>query len=137
MEKFPGIWQIGIGEAWRRLFAKLVLKTCGQDAAVACGNNNLCAGLKAGIEGGIHAIQQIWDSHNNEEEWGFLLVDAKNAFNKLNRTLMLWTVRHLWPSGARFAFNCYKHHSTLILRSSNINDMAKFQVKKASLKKMY
>ena len=84
----------------------------------------MCAGLKAGIKGGIHAIQQIWDDNNNDDEWGFLLVDAKNAFNELNRTLMLWTVRHLWPSGAKFAFNCYKHHSTLIIRSSKIEDMA-------------
>ena len=29
---------------------------------------------------------------------------------------MLWTVRHRWPSGARFAFNCYKHWAQLLLR---------------------
>ena len=30
--------------------------------------------------------------------------------------LMLWTVRHVWPSGARFVFNCYKQWATLIVR---------------------
>ena len=29
---------------------------------------------------------------------------------------MIWTVRHLWPAGARFAFNCYKHWSQNLLR---------------------
>ena len=29
---------------------------------------------------------------------------------------MLWTVRHRWPDGARFAFNCYKHWAQLLLR---------------------
>ena len=29
---------------------------------------------------------------------------------------MLWTVRHRWPAGARFAFNCYRHAAQLILR---------------------
>ena len=29
---------------------------------------------------------------------------------------MLWTVRHLWPAGAIFAFNCYKHWAQLLLR---------------------
>ena len=29
---------------------------------------------------------------------------------------MLWTVRHLWYNGARFAFNCYRHQSLLIMR---------------------
>ena len=52
-----------------------------------------------------------------EAEWGFLLVDARNrnAFNEGNRTAMLWTIRHRWPSGARFAFNC--HHATLVIRT--------------------
>jgi hypothetical protein len=27
-------------------------------------------------------------------------MDAKNAFNEQNRTAMVWTVRHEWPSGA-------------------------------------
>ncbi len=29
---------------------------------------------------------------------------------------MLWTVRHEWLSGARFAFNCYRHWATLVIR---------------------
>ncbi len=32
---------------------------------------------------------------------------------------MLWTVRHKWPSGARFTFNCYKHWTTLVVRTGN------------------
>jgi hypothetical protein len=50
---------------------------------------------------------------------GVLLVDAKNAFNEQNWISMLYTVRHEWPSGARFVFNCYKHWATLVLRSNN------------------
>ena len=29
---------------------------------------------------------------------------------------MLWAVRHEWPSGAQFTFNCYCHWSTLVVR---------------------
>ena len=29
---------------------------------------------------------------------------------------MLWTIRHEWPAGARFAFNCYRHWATLVIR---------------------
>ena len=28
---------------------------------------------------------------------------------------MLWTVRHHWPAGARFSFNCYRHWAQLLL----------------------
>ena len=27
---------------------------------------------------------------------------------------MMWTVRHCWPAGARFAFNCYRHWAQLL-----------------------
>ena len=37
------------------------------------------------------------------------LVDARNGFNELSRLAMLWTGRHRWTAGERFAFNCYKH----------------------------
>ena len=28
---------------------------------------------------------------------------------------MLWAVRHEWPSGAQFMFNCYRHWATLVV----------------------
>jgi hypothetical protein len=64
-------------------------------------------------------MKQLWELHQQEEEWRFLLIDAKNAFNEQNRTGMLWTVRHKWLSGARFVFNCYKHWATLVIRKNN------------------
>jgi hypothetical protein len=79
------------------------------------GVDQLCAGLKAGIEGGIHAMRLLWDTHSAKEESGFLLMDAKNAFNEGNRTAMCWTIRHPWPSGARYTFNCYRHWLTLAI----------------------
>jgi hypothetical protein len=45
-----------------------------------------------------------------------LLVDARNGFNELGRKAMLWTVRHRWAAGSRFAFNCYRHSGQLIVR---------------------
>jgi hypothetical protein len=81
-----------------------------------CGIHQLCAGLEAGIEAGILTIKELWKQHMEEEEWGFLLVDASNAFNKLNRTAMSWTIRHEWLSGARFVFNCYRHWATLVIQ---------------------
>ena len=44
------------------------------------------------------------------------LIDSRNGFNELSRLEMLWTVRHLWPVGARFTFNCYRHWAQLLLR---------------------
>ena len=47
---------------------------------------------------------------------GITLVDSCNGFNNLSRLAILWTVRHCWPSGAKFASNCYKAWAQLLLR---------------------
>ena len=51
-----------------------------------------------------------------EDLAGCLLADAANGFNNLSRLAMLWTVAHRWPQASRFAFNCYRHFSQLVIR---------------------
>ena len=68
-------------------------------------DDQLCAGLKEGINGAIHRVQAFGDKHLTTENWEFFFVYAKNAFNEINQVGMLCTVRHLWPSRARFVFN--------------------------------
>ena len=47
---------MGIGETLRRDLAKLVMRAAGDQAKTACGNLQLCAGLKSGIEGATHDV---------------------------------------------------------------------------------
>ena len=54
-------------------------------------------------------MRVLWEEHKKEEDWGFLVIYGRNTFNKENQTAMLWAVRHKWPSGAQFTFNCYLH----------------------------
>lgn len=54
-----------------------------------------------------------------DDDWGFLLVDSRNAFNELNHPMMLWIIRHEWPEGARSAHNCYRRRSHLMVRGMN------------------
>ena len=79
-------------------------------AEIECGTDMLCGGLRAGIEGGVHAMRTMWITMKEEGEMGFLLIDARNAFNEANQTKMLQMIRHLWPMGAQFTYNCY--HTT-------------------------
>ena len=51
LDKRPGVGPVGIGETLRQDLAKLVMRKAGDQAKTACGNLQLCAGLKAGIEG--------------------------------------------------------------------------------------
>ena len=84
---------------------KCVLTVMGAEAKEACGTEQLYRGLEDGIEEVIHAVRFLWQQHDQEEDWGFLLIESCNVFNKENRTAMLWVVQNEWPSCARFTFN--------------------------------
>ena len=71
------------------------------------------------IEGGIHAATKFWNEHSDDDETGFLLIDARNAFNEMNRARMLFEIRFSWPRGARFIFNCYKHWGCLTIKTQS------------------
>ena len=48
-----------VDEIWRCLFVKHLLFAAGNETKEACGMDQLCAGLEAGIEGHIHAMQHL------------------------------------------------------------------------------
>ena len=58
LDKQPGVRPLGVGEVFRRLLAKCVLHCCVDSATRSCGLENLCVGLKAGIEGAAHAMHR-------------------------------------------------------------------------------
>ena len=60
LDKNPGVRPVGIGESIRRIMAKLVHSLTTTHAMEACGTNNLCGGLKADIEGSIHASKRAF-----------------------------------------------------------------------------
>ena len=49
LDKQPGIRPVGVGETWRRLMAKCLLKVDGPEAKSAYGITQLVGGLEAGI----------------------------------------------------------------------------------------
>ena len=71
LEKQPGVRLVGAGETWWRIFTKIVLKVMGPEATMACQDEQLCYGLKVGINGAIHGVQSLWDKHSSTEEWVF------------------------------------------------------------------
>ena len=79
------------------------------DVVVVCSSDHsdqLCAGLQAGIDMVIHAMNYLFAvNHAQPAGWGVLVVDSSNDFNCLNCTNMLLHAQVLWPHYVRFLFN--------------------------------
>ena len=85
LDKQPGVCPVGVGETRIHLFDKCVLRVTGPEATSVCQDDQMCTGLKELIDGTVQEVQAIWYINLTTEDWGFLLVDAKNAFNKINQ----------------------------------------------------
>ena len=112
MKEDDGVRPIGIGECLRRIMGRSVAKLTGSDVQLAGGTLQTCTGIEAGIEASIHAMERLLD---NDECEAVLLVDAENAFNRLNRKTALHNMQHLCPPLFRFLANSYSEPSKLHL----------------------
>ena len=117
LDKCPGVQPIGLGESLRRLISRVVCMASRNDVELMCGSDQLCAGVRMGIEGAIHAVGELYE--NSETDWGLLLIDATNAFNSINRKALLWNIRYLWPRASCYVFNTYRGWSSLVLGDSS------------------
>ena len=71
LDKHPGICPVGIEETCWRVFVKIVLKATGPESTMACQDDQLCAAIKAVINGSIHRVQALWDENVSTKECGF------------------------------------------------------------------
>ena len=116
LDKKPGCRPIGIGEVVRRIIGKCIMAVVKDDVRRAVGNLQVCAGQQAGGEAAIHAMREIFE-HDDDCE-AVLLVDAKNAFNSINRKTMLHNIGIKCPSLVMYAENTYNKPSDLYIDNS-------------------
>jgi len=117
LDKAPGVRPIGIGEVIRRIIGKAVIQCVNNDILSAAGNTQLCCGQVAGIDHSIHSLRARFEK---EECEGLLLIDAKNAFNSLNRQTALQNIKVICPSLHIILNNSYQEPSALFVNGTKI-----------------
>ena len=104
LDKNPGLRPIGIGETLRRILGKAVMNVLKLDVKSSVGNLQLCAGHTGGCEVGVHAVVDMFNSEDTE---GVIQVDASNAFNSINRNVLLHNAKIICPEFATYIHNSY------------------------------
>ena len=96
----------------RRIVGKTISWALNEDIQEAGGALQVSTGLKGGAEAAIHSMKNIFEAESTE---AVILVDAENAFNKLNRQVALHNIQYLCPNFATILINTYRHPSRLFL----------------------
>ena len=112
LNKNPGIRPIGVGEVLRRIISKVVSRNATEEIKAAAGPLQTFAGHGAGAEAVIHAMKEIFE---NDETDAVILIDASNAFNRMNRTTAIHNIQILCPNIAMFIVNTYRKPAQLFI----------------------
>ena len=112
LDKNPGVRPIGIGEVLRRVMGEAITTLLKPDILKATAPLQASAGLQGGVEGAIHALRNMFDDTDNE---GILLVDADNAFNRLNRKVALHNTSVICPEFSVYLVNTYRKPARLYI----------------------
>ena len=107
---------IGIGEVLRRIVGKAIMMHLKPDIVESAGPTQTCSGVAGGIEAAIHAMRDVF---NNDDTEAMILVDAKNAFNSLNRTASLQNMPVICPEFSTYLINTYREPARLYITGSN------------------
>ena len=104
LDKNPGVRPIAVGEVFRRIICKSVMRVIERDILLATAPLQLCVGVPSACEAAVHAMSTLFSRPSIQ---GILLVDATNAFNVLNRTAALHNVSRCCPALAKIVTNTY------------------------------
>ena len=109
LNKNTGVHPISIDDTARHIIAKAILTIIRQDVQEAVCSLQLCACQISGIKASVHAVQTF----QREETEAILVIDARNAFNSLNRQTTLQNIQRLCPSLATVLINTYRASNEL------------------------
>jgi hypothetical protein len=116
IDKCPGLRPVGVGEMARRIIGKAVMAVTGEKVRDAVGALQLCAGHPVGVESAIHAMRGFLDDDSSD---GILLIDADNAFNRVNRSVALWNVQFTCPAMKHALINFYRSPTRIIMNGDS------------------
>ena len=112
LDKNSEVRPIETGEVIRRILGPTVMKIFRWNTLERAGDFQLCAGRHVGRETAVHALSSMLIEYDSD---AILLVVADNAFNRINRNIMLHNIRIVCPINAAFIMNSYSREARLFI----------------------
>ena len=113
---------IAVGETFRRITGKVAVELISDRARAVLEPIQLGVKTPNGCEAIIHATRQWFHKHRLIPSKTAVSVDISNAFNTVNRSAVLQSVRTHFPSLAPWVDCCYRHDSHLFTGSDAASD---------------
>ncbi|GJZ69890.1 putative reverse transcriptase domain-containing protein [Tanacetum coccineum] len=108
-----GIRPIAVGTVWRRLVSKVASSSIGNSMNTYLHDFQFGVGIPGGCEAVVHSVNRLIESKGNEVGLSMLLVDFKNAFNLVDRGVLLEETRVRCPSISPWVEFCYARPARL------------------------
>ena len=107
-----GVRPVGVGEVLRRIIGKALMQVMNPELVNATAPIQVCSGLPGGVEAAVHALRRLYEDDDTE---AVILVDADNAFNRMNRSVALNNIQFTCPEMATYIINTYRKPAQLFV----------------------
>lgn len=116
-KKDGGVRPIAVGSTLRRLTSKLCCQKIQDSLSKKFQPRQLGFGVRAGCEAAVHAARTFLGSTDYEV---FIKIDVKNAFNSLDRGVLLSEIQKEIPEIYNYMWQCYGAPSKLLFGEKEI-----------------
>ncbi|GJV65072.1 reverse transcriptase domain-containing protein [Tanacetum coccineum] len=108
-----GIRPIVVGTIWRHMVSKVCATTIGHSLDTYLNDLQFGVGVSGGGEAILHVVNRLIEDRNDDIGLSMLLVDFQNAFNLVDREIMLQEVRIRCPAISHWVEFCYSNPARL------------------------
>ena len=119
-KKDGGIRPIAIGSTFRRIVAKIACNGVREEIGSYLRPKQVGFNTKGGCEAAVHACRSFV-RRNKKSKKIILKIDFKNAFNCVERDILLNTIKEKAPSIYAFMWQCYSSPSSLFFGNETIS----------------
>ncbi|KAI3750270.1 hypothetical protein L2E82_20904 [Cichorium intybus] len=109
-----------IGTIWRRLVSKVAMKGVGKDMVKYLSDFQFGVGVSGGAEAVLHSANRVLCNNHDNGSLTLLAVDFSNAFNMVDRSVLLREVRRMCPSISLWVDFLYGRASRLYIGDTHI-----------------